>query len=138
MCSGCSGRFDDGDDQEREKQEVGGTSAALPPTPPPRPLDDYDVWVSADRLVERHVMRAKGPLFNEKQVEQQAQLTSKELDEVQHSRSKSARYYQEFSVWGLLRSEMHPDASSRVRKWHIWRWLATAGLLAGALWMVLR
>jgi hypothetical protein len=138
MCSGCSGRFDDGDDREGERQEVGGISAGLPPTPPPGPLDDYDVWVSAERIVERHVMRAKGPLFNEKQAEQDGRLTSKGRDAVQHSQIKIARYYQEFNVWGLLRSEMHPDASSGVRKSHIWRWLATGGLMAGALWVALR
>jgi hypothetical protein len=54
MCSGCSGRFDEDEEPEAEGDQT-------PPAP-----DEYEVWVTCDRIVERQVMRVKGPLFNEK------------------------------------------------------------------------
>jgi hypothetical protein len=124
-----------GDDREAERQEFGRAISALPATRLARPLDDYDVWVSADRVIEWHAVRAKGPLFREKQGEEQ---TRPERGTVQHCRIESARSYQEFMAWGFLCAEVTSDASITVRKWHKWRWLTASGLVAGVLWMILR
>ena len=64
MCSGCGGRFDEDEDGKAEfRGDAGADRQGEDGCQVDETLildaDDFDVWVGADRIVERRVIRAK-------------------------------------------------------------------------------
>ena len=128
-------------------------------------VDDYDVWVSCERIVERQVVRAKGPIFSRKEgIEGNHAVATREASS-QQSAVESAKYYQELTTWRFLdaarlprsaghvsnhsfgvdpskastpghgRSAPLAEAEMSIGNYQIWLWLAILWVSAASLWL---
>ena len=145
MCSGCSGRFEEDDEHDLEQGDTasqGSAGAVQAGLTAPQALDDYEVWVSCERIVERQVMRAKGPLFSEKGDSVAGSTGTVPRLGVQQSQTESARYYQELKPRESRDITGHDVVIDPTRqgsfKWRRWWWLAVIGLATATLWLATR
>jgi hypothetical protein len=145
MCSGCSGQFEDGED-ERDDLELAGEDAwcggryaardsrrvgGMPFEHDRGTIDEYEVLVSGERIVERRVLRAKWLVVNEEEAIRSARQRDGNDAWREHDTLASAKYYRTFR-WPR---KSRADHDWIVHKCLVWGSLGTVLLAAMALWL---
>jgi len=149
MCSGCSGYFegdgedpDPGDDwaPEREEKWPGGfaTGRDGPWEARPEPVrtapgeeDEYEILVSAARIIERRTIRANCRAVNQQGVPEGMEIWQESQRERERSLAGSAKRYQTRTHFGS-----EPRAGSGAVGTCLMLWgLAGATVLGLALWL---
>jgi hypothetical protein len=144
MCSGCSGDFEgDGEEQDLgedeftgdEPEPCGGVEAAESDCGPGAgsgAIDDYDVLVSAERIVERRTMRANVRIFSPGQAEDAQDAWRNSRRQREQTSEQSAKYYRTRQ----RQPETHVVNSRTNDKWFFFISLASVGALALAAWLI--
>ena len=96
--------------------------------------DDYEVWVSAERIIERRTIRANCCVHKQSGAAVEMRSWQESRLAREHSEDMSAKSYQT-----RRESRMEPRAGSGIGPTHLVIWgLASAMGFALALWLVLR
>ncbi len=146
MCSGCSGNFDDGDWEPNDssmaecdpevfwlslREHRQGWSAKADGDARGALDVDYEVLVTADRIVERRTIRAKSFAVSEKASEVGVPECGQGLNAFERSWLAKPKDYQTFTVF----QHMGDRGGCEPRKSHLWRRLAGVAIAAVALWL---
>jgi hypothetical protein len=151
MCSGCSGQFEDGEDRERgdgdpvegdgegvRRSAGDGRGSCEEPLgraqEPADGADDYEVWVSAERIVERRTIRAKSFVVSGEGAVEPAKKWDEGLRRRERSQWPSARDYRTLMPFNSQRG----DGDGTTRKCLRWACLGAVTLAGLALWLAAR
>jgi hypothetical protein len=153
MCSGCSGDFEDDGGWEQNENHTADCDPesfwsylrerkrlwreqpdwAVGGSPDSPDVEDYEILVSAERIVERRTIRAKCFVSNEK-AEGVAAPRGKSLSEHEQSCSVSAKDYRTLNV--LQQIDDYEDCCAC--KWLSSRYLAAIAFAGLLLWLAVR
>lgn len=148
MCSGCSGEIEgDGDDREfggsdplereserpegiiREVNVARSAGTGLPDRM--TGVEDYEVLVSAERIVERRTIRANYPVIKRAAALETAEAWQESWADHEESLAWTAKYYRT-----QYKSELAPlRGSVEGGRCLMWWYLAWLGALALAVWL---
>ena len=150
MCSGCSGAFDGaGEDRELKyrwsfedesrlaegvAQETDMTERAASETLLGRSMglaEDYEVLVSAERIIERRIIRAKRHVFSETGTLDDREAWQVSRTECKQANPETAKYYRTQDKSESARSR----GSGEGGRCLMWWYLAWLGALALVIWL---